>query len=991
MRSFCRRSVLASLAVAAWLAGAPAGAASRYDPALRFRTLTTRHFHIHFHQGEERLAQRLAVVAEAVHADLCLRLQASPGGRTHVVLADQDDLANGFATTFPYNAIRIAVGPPGASTLLGNTDDWLKLVFAHEYAHILSLDRSESLAHALRVIFGRSPLAFPNGAQPLWEVEGLATFEETQVTGRGRIAAGDFGSLVAEPARTGRLEPLDRANGGLVPWPSGDTPYAYGGFFFRYLALRYGEASIAQLSRTTGRGYYFLPSVAFRKVYHASLSEAWRDFERTFAVPPSDGVDEATRLTFQGFQVVGPRFVPAGMAITVRHGRATAPSLLYSVQNADDYPSLMVVPADGSGRPRPVVDRFGGASVSSDGRTLIFDKLELDRSVALKSDLYRLDPAGRRVVRMTHGARLVAPDVSPDGSLLACIRLVDGMRTLAVFSLAALERAGPRRLPDPVFALAEPGVQYDSPRWSPDGRRIAAVRWKLGGPSELIVLDIATRRAAVLTSARSGRDVSPVFCPDGRTILFASDREGGEFALYAAEEPDGAAADRLAPVLYRVARVRGGAMSPDVSPDGHLIAFVGYTTAGYDLFTMPLDRSRWTRLTPDGPAAAAAADAPASTGTAAAATPAPRASGYSPFGMLVPRYWLPDLRTEDGFLKAGVSTTSADVLGRHSVAASVVWRVAGESGDEHLGGRPDWSAVYVYDRWRPAFFVSGSDETSFLAVVSQPGAPPSADAELRELTAEAGVRLPFLTVQHAQLWQLSLAADRNTLETADLSVARNRNAFRVAWAFNSAKTYGFSISAEQGVSIGATAELARRALGAAGDANAYTIEMRAYPRLGGRHAVLALRAGAGTTSGDRSVRRTFFLGGSDPAGSLIDFGSGGLSMLRGFSSLSFAGYNTAVANIDYRRPLLRLDRGVSWLPVMARVVHGAVFVDAGNVWSRGFSINDTKVSVGGEASFDLVVGYSLPLALSAGAAWTRNGRDSTFGGPTFYFRLGRAF
>jgi hypothetical protein len=86
--------------------------------------------------------------------------------------------------------------------------------------------------------------------------------------------------------------------------------------------------------------------------------------------------------------------------------------------------------------------------MSSDGRGFIFDQLDLSRSVALKSDLYRLDPASRRVTRLTRNARLVAPDVSPDASLLACIRIIDGARTLAIFRLATLEAAGPGHLPD---------------------------------------------------------------------------------------------------------------------------------------------------------------------------------------------------------------------------------------------------------------------------------------------------------------------------------------------------------------------------------------------------------------------------------------------------------------------------------------------------------------------------------------------------------------
>jgi hypothetical protein len=214
---------------------------------------------------------------------------------------------------------------------------------------------------------------------------------------------------------------------------------------------------------------------------------------------------------------------------------------------------------------------------------------------------------------------------------------------------------------------------------------------------------------------------------------------------------------------------------------------------------------------------------------------------------------------------------------------------------------------------------------------------------------------------------------------------------RLAWAYSSAKDYGYSISLEQGVAFSVTTELVRRELGADGDANAFTAEVRAYPRLGGRHAVLALRAAAGTSTGDRDVRRIFYLGGADPAASLIDFGSGALSMLRGFSPLMFAGYHTWVANIDYRRPVVRLDRGLSWLPVMVRVIHASGFVDAGNASWPGFLIHDTKVSVGGEASVDLVAGYTLPMTLSAGAAWTRNGGSVPFDGPTFYVRLGRAF
>ncbi len=45
-------------------------AASDYPPSLHWRTITTDHFFIDYHQGEEELARRAAVYAEAAHARL---------------------------------------------------------------------------------------------------------------------------------------------------------------------------------------------------------------------------------------------------------------------------------------------------------------------------------------------------------------------------------------------------------------------------------------------------------------------------------------------------------------------------------------------------------------------------------------------------------------------------------------------------------------------------------------------------------------------------------------------------------------------------------------------------------------------------------------------------------------------------------------------------------------------------------------------------------
>src|SRR3954452_17382560 len=98
-----RVSVLALTCLA--IAGL-ASANGRYDPRLRFRTLRTAHFDVHAHQGEDALARRLADIAERVRGQFDTTV-GTPRGRVQVILVDQTDLANGWATPFPYDAIEI--------------------------------------------------------------------------------------------------------------------------------------------------------------------------------------------------------------------------------------------------------------------------------------------------------------------------------------------------------------------------------------------------------------------------------------------------------------------------------------------------------------------------------------------------------------------------------------------------------------------------------------------------------------------------------------------------------------------------------------------------------------------------------------------------------------------------------------------------------------------------------------------------------------------
>jgi hypothetical protein len=229
---------------------------------------------IYFHQGEDRLAQRLAVIAEETWRALQQPLAVAPPRRTHVVLADQTDLANGYATPLPYDTIVLyTVWPPGADF---NVEDWLRLVLTHEFTHIVHLDRSEGWARAVRSIFGRTPIAFPNLFLPAWQIEGLATYEESAITGSGRLHAGDFRAIVEEAAREERLEPLDRTNGGLTDWPGGTSRVCVRGGLSSIpgRSLRAGEARGARRVHGETRPVHRVASVqgGLRRIARLALA-----------------------------------------------------------------------------------------------------------------------------------------------------------------------------------------------------------------------------------------------------------------------------------------------------------------------------------------------------------------------------------------------------------------------------------------------------------------------------------------------------------------------------------------------------------------------------------------------------------------------------------------------------------------------------------------------------------------------------------------------
>ncbi|HSG46311.1 MAG TPA: hypothetical protein VLA43_00725, partial [Longimicrobiales bacterium] len=410
---------VAALALAALLAASPGGA--QVAPDTDWRTLDTPHFSVTFPAGLEELARHAAARAEAAWERLSRVLPEPDPGRIELLLTGDVDLSNGLASVSPARRVIVYLRPPVDGYALAHFDDWLDLVITHELAHVFHLDVTGPLGGFLRRVFGRLPVPwplFPGRGTPAWTTEGLATWYESEFTGVGRTGGTFFEMMLRTAALDGTFAPVDRASGISPEWPGGETAYLYGSLFFDHLLEKYGAGRMLDFVRAVGGQWVpYRLNAAARTAFGVSFSREWETWaalwaqrarEQVAELEAAGGVTRPESLTREARLAVSPRVAPDG---TVAFARADGRS----------DPQLRVLDRDGEGthflhRTNDLA-RFDWAPDAS----VVYAQVEFQDPYRIFSDLWRRHPDGR-VERLSRGARLDQPAVSPDGRRIVAIQ-----------------------------------------------------------------------------------------------------------------------------------------------------------------------------------------------------------------------------------------------------------------------------------------------------------------------------------------------------------------------------------------------------------------------------------------------------------------------------------------------------------------------------------------------------------------------------------------
>ncbi len=877
---------------------------AQINPAHKWLSLTTEHFYVHFTQPVEPLARRIAADAERAYAQLSKELHP-PRGKIDVVISDDADFSNGSATPFPTNRIIIFANPPVSETALRYTNDWGQLVITHELTHIFHLDRTRGVWWLAQHVFGRAATVFPNLYDPSWLTEGLAVYEESKLTGAGRIEGSEHRMIARAAAINNTFPSIGAASLGQGRYPFGEAAYAYGSLFVDYLARRSGQDHVRQfVDQSAANIVPYLLDIPAKRSFGKTFTTAWREFSdsvaRSIRVETAPPLERWRQLTNDGVFVFAPRWTPDG-------------SIVYSGSPGRETFAAFRVDMDGR---RTRVGRRNDRSPNvplADG-TYLFAQPDFVNPYEIRSDLWI--QRGRHQRQITVGQRVTSPDARADGEIVAA-QIVPGATRLVRVSAN-----GTRITPLTSGSYDE---QWTEPRWSHSGTLVVASRWLRGNRSQIVVVD-TTGRIVHIASSGTSIEAAPSWLPDDMGITYSSDRTGTA-QIYV--ERFGAPRAFATARTVRMSDVSTGLFEPSAAPAGDRLAAVLFRADGYHLGVGACCTTAAGGTV--GESVPAYVDTVVRANMAPVLSDSGPARRYSPWRTLLPRYWLPtvDPGIRNGYLIGG-TTSGADVIGRHTYNARLAFPTNG------LGGAEGFLSYQYTGLVFPILQFDLAQDWLSLGGVSDRDAPQTILGEVFRRTWTGDALATWLRQRYRSAFSVTggvgieershFSTPKGLIPLIDTTGAFGTLTFPSLIAGAAYANYqrpSLSISPEDGVQLNVTfRDRLRSGAAATGPASLSTVaSLAAYKSLdlpGFAHHVLALRGAVGWA--DDNTNGYYAVGGV--SGNTVEIipgytiGEGRRTFpVRGFPAGTLVGTRAFVGSAEYRVPLVLFGGGPWSLPL----------------------------------------------------------------------------
>jgi hypothetical protein len=233
-------------------------------PELRWQTIETEHFLVHYHQGTVRTANKVAEIAEEIYPHITGLYQYAPEGKTQFIIKDTDDYSNGAAYFYDN---KVEIWAENLDYILRGTHNWLRDVVTHEYTHIVSLEKALKFGRHVPAgwfqVFGYEQERRPDVVRgfpdilvsypisgitiPVWFAEGVAQFQSP--TKRFDYRDSHREMILRDRVMTGHLLDYNEMSVFGKNSVGNESSYNQGFAFVKYLAQNFGDTIVADIAQ----------------------------------------------------------------------------------------------------------------------------------------------------------------------------------------------------------------------------------------------------------------------------------------------------------------------------------------------------------------------------------------------------------------------------------------------------------------------------------------------------------------------------------------------------------------------------------------------------------------------------------------------------------------------------------------------------------------------------------------------------------------------
>jgi len=888
------RSIAACLAIASTVTLLPGLAmASENHPSRAWEVLETPHFSVHYYQGEEQSARRMAAAAESNLPRLAKDFGVEVHDKIPIVVS-RDNFFNGSAEPVK---TRIQLDPVLAASSVIGTDRFV----AHELTHVITFLALQS----------DLPISRLNnlGALPTWFLEGIAQYEgEYWYTSNDRM-------LRLSTLSHKLLSDSERENFPMLGVIGGAFGYNEGFSITRYIFDTYGKDKIAALFKVLRSGQESTFAHAIEKVTGKPFTTILADWQGQLKAHYAKQTDHVSE-TVAGSRVlvpsergevnVHPRLSPDGKQLAFMSSRHQD-GYLYLRGHVMGMLTLMVADPDGQHARELSVGkgRVTGYAWSPDGSQMVISAVSSNDDGEPTFDLFLYDFKTHKGRQLTHDANATDPSWKPGSDQVAYATTKDGQTTLMVMDVKS------------ETAKAIPGQGLGDRHatdlaWSPDGQTLAASVFATGEGGKIAAVDPDTGHVKLWTEGPAERnDTQPTWAPDGKSLVFTSDRNGMQNLYRLTLAPKGE--------LDQLSKIYAGAINPSFGPDGSL-RFVSYRAIGSEI------RS-WSPTSGEPLSYHPPQDVQAGVRVANGQTPVLQhqlpdtwsVHAYEP--TMTNDLVMPEIASDEKGSQLGAMALYSDILDKQQLGLDVRFGL--------MSQRFSYSAQYINRMFANTWGVTLSDAPTVgmadtidpnnlynsLYWAREQGASLFTQAQLRgSQTLTAALGLSYLSVLTPPMGGTSLGLRTGRVSSVSL-----------AWNDEQVKhTVDADINPSDGYRAGASMTLSDHSLGSDFNFTQYALGLEKYVPLfpEWRHN-LAWSAHVAINQGDAVP---LFLGGV--------MGGGPIVPLRGYNVGSFVGNRLAYTGLEYTAPLVQ-NVNYQLGPIFVNQIYGSGFLEAGDAWNAG--------------------------------------------------------